>query len=258
MSPLPAPPGAIDEIFRRASRRRFRQTTGSTLALALGVAVSLSARTGLPSGADRLDVATNPTSSAAPRHAVAPTGEPSASPAPAPQSSSPHPSSAPPSATPTPLAEPSAPPPAKPPMSRSTESGLGCNGQAAATTHSQFCLAMDAERDDTGVALSWLVCLQPGTVQSMLSFATLLETDFAVRDDAGTVVWQWSRRQTFDEITHTIVLDLDECLRWRVHWNADDEAGRLLAPGRYQVTGTSTATQFSGATLNVSVDLGNE
>jgi hypothetical protein len=66
-----------------------------------------------------------------------------------------------------------------------------------------------------------------------LTFDSTREVDAVVRTREGDEVWRWGRGQRFAPERHTIVLDTEECVNWRVPWDYRDDYGRRPAPGSY-------------------------
>jgi len=66
-----------------------------------------------------------------------------------------------------------------------------------------------------------------------LPFESEQEIDAVIRTKDGAELWRWGRGQEFPAHRHSIVLDTEECVVWRVPWDYRDDYGRRLPPGRY-------------------------
>jgi hypothetical protein len=69
-----------------------------------------------------------------------------------------------------------------------------------------------------------------------LTFSSTQEYDFVVRKE-DKEIWRWSRDKIFAMMLNEIILEPNESLVYEERWNQLDNEGKLVSPGRYEITG---------------------
>lgn len=261
---LPPRPGDLDDLRRRAVRRRAGRYGAAGSAVAVAAAVTVLLGNG-PHGshtivADPDDpppgataTATAPATPGASGSAEpSPVGEPTSAPA------EPVPSHAPtgrptPTATAAPSPSASSVPPAEPHLSVARDEVAytpgGCSG---ALQGPGWCVRLPASRSvQAGEPSDYLAyaCRLPGSGGGTMTFYSRDELYFTVSDQESRERFRHGGTGTAP--THSVAVPAGRCARWTMTYDTTDQAGRPLEPGDYSGS-MSVYAVFSGATTGSS------
>lgn len=82
-----------------------------------------------------------------------------------------------------------------------------------------------------------LAVTNPTDERITVSIGSGLQYDFIVQDVPGAELWRWSRGRAFTQALTSLTLQARETRSFTERWDQRSNAGSLVAPGTYTVTG---------------------
>lgn len=70
-----------------------------------------------------------------------------------------------------------------------------------------------------------------------LVFPTWNTNEFIIKDAAGKLVWQWTKDRLFKEKPVRVLIEPGKTVTYTANWDLSDMDGKVIRPGKYQITG---------------------
>ena len=99
--------------------------------------------------------------------------------------------------------------------------------------HARWCGGNEIARDKADFLLEHRQCRAHDGDQPALTFATMQEVEYEIRDADGTLLWRWSDGTAVQSAEHELPTERGACYEWITRWTPLAPDGRPLDAGTY-------------------------